>query len=222
MIGVIVPAHNEALLIEPCLRSIAASTRCVDEDVRVYVALDSCTDATALLARRCGAALVDAPFRNVGRARGAAARAALADGARWLASTDADSQVPPDWLAGQLLSAGDAFCGIVRVEDWAAYPSWMARLFHDAGEPMDGHTRVHGANLGVSAPWYRRVGGFPPVPAHEDVGLIRALTYAGARIVALAQPAVITSARRDSRAPRGFGHYLLQMEHMALATGASD
>ncbi len=216
MIAVLVPAHNEAELIAACLTSIAASAQRVDEAVRIYVALDACTDATAEIAASLGAVGVSCRYRNVGRARAAAARAAIADGARWLASTDADSRVPENWLGTQLQCGGDAFRGVVRVDDWESYPAWMTAVFRGSAAPKDGHPHVHGANLGVATSWYLRAGGFAPLSAHEDVALMRALGHAGARVVARAAPAVITSARRDARAPLGFGQYLQQLERDAL------
>lgn len=215
MIAVLVPARNEAELIARCLASILVSAQRVIEPVRVYVALDDCSDATAEIATGLGAIGVTGCFRNVGRARAAAARAAIDDGARWLASTDADSRVPANWLRAQLHCGGDAFRGVVQVDDWHGYPAWMTDAFRGSAAPVDGHPHVHGANLGVATSWYLRAGGFAPLAAHEDVALVRALGHAGARVVALARPAVITSARRDARAPLGFGQYLRQLEHRA-------
>ena len=216
MIGVLVPAHNEAQLIAACLTSINAAAQRVDETVRVYVALDDCTDATADSCAGLGAIGVTVHHRNVGRARAAAARVAIADGARWLASTDADSRVPALWLSAQLACGGDAFRGVVKVEDWEDYPAWMTDVFRGSAPPVDGHAHVHGANLGVATDWYLRAGGFAPLSAHEDVALMQALGHAGARIVARASPVVITSARRDARAALGFGQYLQQLEQRAL------
>ena len=57
--------------------------------------------------------------RNVGLARQAGAQALLAAGARWLAFTDADSEVADDWLVAQLRhqqAGADAVCGCVTVD----------------------------------------------------------------------------------------------------------
>ncbi len=214
MIAVIVPAHNEEAVISSCLCSIwmaAGSAELSGESVKVFVALDRCNDNTALIAASLGAELVSGDG-NVGRARAAAARAALGAGARWIASTDADSRVPTDWLAGQMKCASDAFCGTVRVEDWEGYEPRVRAAF-DAGEKhFVGHPHVHGANLGIDAEWYIRCGGFPPLPAHEDVALVHALASARAKIARLPSPMVITSARRDPRVCGGFGDYLQRLE----------
>lgn len=215
MIGVIVPTHNEEAVIGVCLASIrmaADYAGLLGEAVQVFVALDRCHDQTAQIAASLGAKLVHVAG-NVGQARAAAADAAIAAGARWIASTDADSRVPPDWLFGQLASAADAFCGVVGVEDWEDYEKRVRVAFYAGEKHCEGHPHVHGANLGVDVGAYVRCGGFPPLPAHEDVALVQALVAAEARIARLPQPMVITSARRHPRVRNGFGDYLRQLEH---------
>lgn len=215
MIGVIIPAHNEAALIGPCLASVQAAARSTDlahEAVRIFVALDRCTDGTAGIVQAMGATPVAVQHANVGHARAAAASAAIAAGARWLACTDADSRVPLDWLSGQIGTGCDAFCGVVDVEDWEDYDATLAAAFRGPTPPSDGHPHVHGANLGISTPWYLRCGGFPLLPAHEDVAIVQALHAMGAAIARHARPVVTTSARRIGRAPAGFSHYLRQLE----------
>ncbi|MEX3822662.1 glycosyltransferase, partial [Paraburkholderia sp. BR14262] len=88
MIGVIIPAHNEAGLIAACL----ASVRCAathpslrGEAVRPLVVLDACTDASAEIVSDFGFEALCIEARNVGVARAAGAEALLSCGARWLA-----------------------------------------------------------------------------------------------------------------------------------------
>lgn len=224
MIAVIVPAHNEEAHIRRCLASIHVTARdsaLRGEEVRVFVALDRCSDGTAAIVRHMGATAVTGHYGNVGRARAAAADAAIAAGARWLACTDADSHVPERWLSSQIHSGGDAYCGIVDIEDGDECGAAVIAAFRRALLPFDGHPHIYGANLGVSAAWYRRVGGFSALAAHEDVALVRALTAAGARIIRHACPVVWTSARRKARAPLGFSHYLRQV-HMQLDAVATE
>ncbi|MDH5831207.1 glycosyltransferase [Luteimonas sp. M1R5S18] len=219
MIGVLVPAHDEQALIGGCLESLRAAAGCPrlgGEPVRVVVALDRCRDATARICAEAGVATVCLDACNVGRARAAAAEVLLQAGARWLASTDADSRVPRDWLSGQVACGADAFCGTVRVGDWLDYGAAVRDAFLAREQHRDDHPHVHGANLGVSAAAYRAVGGFAPMPAHEDHALVRALAAGGWSIARRNSPAVTTSARRDARAPQGFGEHLLSLEH-ALA-----
>ncbi|HUD32119.1 MAG TPA: glycosyltransferase family 2 protein, partial [Variovorax sp.] len=79
---------------------------------------------------------------------------------------------------------------------------------------------IHGANLGVSAEAYERVGGFRPLACSEDVALVEALQASGARIAWSAAPRVTTSARADARARGGFGDTLLAVIAAGLAATA--
>ena len=73
----------------------------------------------------------------------------------------------------------------------------------------EGHPHVHGANLGVSAEAYGRVGGFRALALHEDVQLVASLVDAGWRVARTARARMVTSARSDNRvAGGGFAAYL--------------
>ena len=228
MIGIVIPAHNEA---EHIGATLAAAARAAvhpllnGESVRVVVVLDACDDATASIAESYGTqhdvTTLALLARNVGVARAAGATQLLDDGARWLAFTDADTIVSPDWLVTQLAQEADAVCGSISVEDWSAHGSdsdfirdHFARTYTDA----NGHRHIHGANLGVSAQAYRRVGGFQPLACSEDVALVEALQASGARIAWSAAPRVSTSARRNARARGGFGDTLLAVIAASFAT----
>ncbi|WP_367347079.1 glycosyltransferase family 2 protein [Stenotrophomonas bentonitica] len=215
MIGVIVPAHDEALAIGHCLSSItaaAADPRLNGEEVVVVVALDDCSDDTAAVCLEHGVATVVIDARCVGSARAAAATFALAGGARWIASTDADTVVPTDWLWRQVSCGADVFCGVVGVIDWLDYPDAVRAAFSQREIVQDGHRHIHGANLGMSAAAYLAAGGFESLRTGEDVSLVNAMACSGARIAWLARPAVITSARRTGRAQHGFSSFLRALE----------
>lgn len=217
MIGIVIPAHDEAahiaIAVEAAMRA-TAHPALAGEPVQVLVVLDDCADATGAIAAAHGARTLALQARNVGIARAAGAEALIDAGARWLAFTDADTRVSPDWLAAQLALQADAVCGAVGVEDWSAHAACADALrahFAHHYTDADGHAHVHGANLGVSAEAYRRAGGFAPLACGEDVALVRALQTCGARIAWSAQPRVVTSARTDARARGGFGDTLLAM-----------
>jgi glycosyltransferase involved in cell wall biosynthesis len=239
-IGVIVPAHNEEELLPSCLASLRRAARALrGVPVHVVVVADACRDRTAEAARRAGASVVTISARSAGAARAAGARellrrAAHLDPARvWLATTDADTLVPVSWLRQQAYYAGhgwDATVGTIRVADWSGYPPGTSSLFRQhydresepaayCGQPhgrnaaTDGrHPHVHGANLGFRASDYLRAGGFPALATAEDRALVAALTAAGSRVLRTRTLPVVTSARRDSRAPHGFRDYLARLE----------
>ena len=225
MIAIIVPAHNESQHIARCLFSLHCAARCADlaaEPVQIFVIADACTDDTAATAQRWGATVLDCHVRNVGAARALGAQAALDAGARWLAFTDADTTVAQDWLAEQLAQGSDAVCGTVAVQSWSAWgrlAQAMQTHFATTYFDVDGHRHIHGANLGVSADAYRKAGGFSALASSEDVALVRALEESGARIAWSAAPRVSTSARKQFRAPDGFGATLLRVaqEHQGAA-----
>lgn len=217
MIAVIVPAHNEEALLGACLRSLRTAARHAalqGEPVVIVVALDRCTDRSSAIAEQAGTERVELDVGNVGRARAAAAERALMLGARWIASTDADTIVPADWLAGQLNSGADAFCGVVTIEDWLDYDAATIAAFDGPTPPADGHRYIHGANFGISAQAYRQCGGFAPMPCSEDVAIVDALEAIGGSIHWAAHPRVVTSARRNPRACGGFGDYLKALEDL--------
>ncbi|NHF67004.1 glycosyltransferase [Xanthomonas hortorum] len=219
MIAVTIPAHNEAALIGQCLQSILVAARhphLYGERVEIHVALDRCTDLTGSIARSHGAMTLKTSG-GVGIARAAAASAAISRGARWLAFTDADTRVPPDWLSAQLGCAADVFCGVVEVGDWRDFRPETRKAFMDTEIRCDGHPHVHGANLGMSAAAYLAAGGFSTRTSSEDVALVCALEDAGMHIARLVTPVVNTSARRDARATGGFSDYLIRLEAAVMA-----
>ncbi len=167
---------------------------------------------------RLGAAVLRIQARCVGAARAAGmwqvlSRTWCLDPASvWLATTDADTLVPPSWLSGQLRHAAagwDAVAGTVTVTEWAGHSPHLPAMFRQHyGHRRATHPHVHGANLGFTARAYLKAGGFPPVPTAEDHALVTALSASGARILRTTEVSVRTSARRHARAPRGFGHLL--------------
>ena len=216
--GVVVPAHDEEELLPACLAALRSAAGAAGVPVRLLVVADACTDATAAVAAAAGAEVIRIRARNVGAARAAGMARLLGrtggtdPAAMWLATTDADTVVPPGWLRRQLSYAGqgwDVVLGTVTVTDWAGHPPhapavFEARYAFGAGP----HPHVHGANLGIRASAYLAAGGFRPLPTAEDHALLAAATEAGCQVLQAADITVETSARRQARAPRGFSHAL--------------
>ncbi|MHA6196212.1 glycosyltransferase family 2 protein [Pseudomonas wadenswilerensis] len=219
MIAVIIPAHNEADALPSCLGAMRLAARAAEAagyQVEVLVVLDRCSDGSADIARAFGVETLEVDVRNVGRARRAGAALMLERGAQWLACTDADSCVPADWLLCQLAFAADAVCGTVHVQQWLPEQDGALQARYLARYQMrEGHRHIHGANLGICARAYQRVGGFQPLALNEDVQLIAALQACGATIVWTACNSVATSPRLDPRARGGFGDYLKSLAEVA-------
>ncbi|MDX6389210.1 MAG: hypothetical protein QOJ73_273 [Streptosporangiaceae bacterium] len=218
-VGVVIPAHNEEDLLPSCLAAVRRAARMLTTaSVQLVVVADACDDRTAELARHAGATVVEIGDRNVGAARDAGVREVLSrtrqldPAAVWLATTDADTVVPASWLSQQVHyadSGWDAVVGTVTVTDWAQHPPEVPPLFRKHyGDGQGTHRHVHGANLGFRAGAYLAAGGFGPAHTAEDHALVESLGAAGSRILRTSRVSVVTSARRHSRAPRGFSHLL--------------
>lgn len=219
--AVVVPAHDEELLLPACLRSIAEAAHHSPVPVDVIVVADDCRDATVAIARTAGEAfaptVLDVNFRNVGLARAAGVAAAIdrsgpAD--LLVLCTDADSTVPADWIARHLGHVGrgaDLVVGTVRPADWRHWSRRVAREYrrrYRAGVQGDAHGHIHGANLGMVAMRYLDLGGFAGLSTGEDVHLVDAARAAGLRVVFATDLAVRTSTRPLGRAPDGFSAHL--------------
>ena len=229
-VAVVVPARDEERLLGACLSALEGTTRALadlrpDVGVVAVVALDECTDRSARVAAAHPWVHVVETSGGVGRARAAGVEAAVrAIGCRdatagdrvWVACTDADSQVPKEWLAVHVAMAdagADAVVGLVEPDDHLE-PAVLARWVR-AHDRTDGHRHVHGANLGVRLSTYRAAGGFRSLLAHEDVTLVDAVRRVGGRVEATASGRVVTSARLTGRAPEGFSHYLRDFARVA-------
>lgn len=95
LISVVIPAYNEEQYLGRCLTALARQTYPADR-FEVIVVNNNSTDATAEIARRYGVRVIAEPRKGVAYARQAgfeAARGVI------IASTDADTVVPPFWVA---------------------------------------------------------------------------------------------------------------------------
>jgi cellulose synthase/poly-beta-1,6-N-acetylglucosamine synthase-like glycosyltransferase len=159
-----------------------------------------CSVGSPGTARRLGVAAVMDHFR--------------AENARsvWLANTDADTRVPPDWITTHLQYAdadAGAVAGIVQLDAEGLQPNVqeLYRTTYKIGS--DGtHRHVHGANLGVRADAYLDVGGWSDVTVSEDHCLWGRLWRRGWRLRSPAASVVHTSGRLLGRATGGFADTL--------------
>lgn len=210
MIGVCIPAHNEEASIDLCLASVIRSALypgLAGEPVEIIVVLDHCSDRTAMRVADWGVTRMTTLYRNVGLARAAGAAHLMGLGARWLAFTDADTQVSEKWLFEQVALRAALVCGTVGVDDWSSHGIHAGRAqarFVASYQDKEGHRHVHGANLGVSAVVYKNLGGFQALECGEDQSLVDRCEQSGVSIAWTSKPRVITSARAHSRVEGGF------------------
>jgi glycosyltransferase involved in cell wall biosynthesis len=226
-VGVVVPVHNEEEHLGSALAAIDAAFSEVMHmgiECRTAIVLDGCSDGSATIAEHWTRSLArrNVPHQSITlRCRSAAVGCARRLGCAtllrnwrvlnprniWLATTDADSRVPPGWLAAQLDAhevGTDVWSGRVTVDDWSSYDERTALLWNEAydGEQLP----IHGASLGFNAQVYLNAGGFAAMATGEDRALHQAITKAGGRALEDMELRVITSGRRRARAPLGFAH----------------
>ena len=232
-VGIVLPVHNEEDLLAACLQRLRTAIERARLDghlsVELVIVLDQCTDRSAEIAaeyvaehaadERRNVQVMTSTARSVGAAR-AAGMAALLDhlgpDQLWLATTDADSKVPADWLVRQLThhaAGADVVLGTVEVADWSDHPAAVPLRHARQYRSRHGHHHVHGANLSLTAQAYTSAGGFAAVPADEDVLLVQALEAGGWRLAWVPDLPVTTSARRIGRAPAGFARHLRELAH---------
>jgi glycosyltransferase involved in cell wall biosynthesis len=227
-VGVGVPAHDEADVIEAGLRSIVRAAGRARVPTHVVVVADACGDDTAERARRALAHargvdghVVEAQLRSAGAARQVALdlaleRTGVAPEAAWLASTDADTLVDVSWVQTHLRWAAtgvDGIAGLVEL-DLTTIDADLAERYRRSLAPVGtsaGHPHVHGANLGVRGSCWRQVGGCGVEVVGEDHELWRRLRAAGSRLAGVDDLRVRTSGRLVGRAPDGFSGYLRRL-----------
>ena len=236
---VAVPVRNEAERIAACLRALDAQEGLAPGRLGLVLFLNNCTDDTAAIVAGLLPGL-SIPVRVIERTyagahAGWARRAAMDAAAAWLdeagaagtlLTTDADSRVPPDWVAANLaaLEAGaDAVAGRVelipeeaallppslpargRLED--AYDALItemeARIDPDPSDPWPCHRTTIGASLAVRRTAYEQVGGMPEIPLGEDGAFVAALLEQGFRVRHDRAVMVLISARLTGRAAGG-------------------
>ncbi len=218
---VVIPARDEQKTLPGCVRSVQAAVEHLrfaraHIEVELLVVLDECTDDSELVLAACpGVHVLPVRARTAGGARAAGARHACATKRHpasrvWLANTDADSTVPGDWLIEMVRDAehgAHVVLGTVEPDDEldpATRVRWQSH--HNL---VEGHSHVHGANFGIRADTYLRLGGWDALAAGEDVDLAaRAALDDEIVIRRTARIPVTTSSRLTGRASDGFACYL--------------
>ena len=222
-IGIVIPAHNEAMTMTNCLTSVQTAMTQLPPTITAYplVVLDSCTDETLALVKAAGVDYLCCHYHCVGRVRDMGIRHAIKNGATWIACTDADSIVTVDWLIQQIAhmtqQPTDMICGVVSVDSWAHLAPQTRQDYINHYQDSMGHRHIHGANLMFSSEAYLTVGGFDPLPCHEDVDLVKKFEAQGYAITWSNQVRVITSSRLEARAAEGFAAFLANLEKSHLS-----
>ena len=217
-IGIVIPAHNEATSIATCLAALQSAISQLPPSISVYplVVLDSCTDDTQSIVKAVGVDYLCCDYQCVGQVRDIGIRHAIAKGATWLACTDADTVVPVDWLVQQVKQLTrqptDMICGVVDIDSWDHLTPQTREDYIAHYQDKMGHRHIHGANLSFSSEAYLAVGGFAPLPCHEDVDLVKRFEIHGYDITWSNRVRVTTSSRLQARTAEGFAAFLTNLE----------
>lgn len=192
MIGIVIPALNEAARLPSLLQAIAR------EPVADIVVVDGgSTDATAEIAAAHGARVLLAP-RGRGQQLAAGAAAVRGDTLWFL---HADTTMPPDALAAIDAALADpAIIGGNFRLVFDGDTSFARRL-----TGFYAWLRARGIYYGDSGIFvrravYERIGGIRPIALMEDYDLVLRLEAAG-KTVCIDAPALVTSSRRFTGRP---------------------
>jgi len=230
-VSVLIPARDEEDLLPRCLQSVLVAREALLDKATcdIVVSVDRSVDGTFALAQNIlgdAGTVIRTDAGIVGVARAAAARVALQRRRQttsriWLANTDADCWVPPNWLTAQLAlaeSGAQAIAGIVDVDSFDEHDAGVAERFRSTYilHPNGTHPHVHGANLGVRADAYLSVGGWASLTSAEDHDLWTRLAKTSARRLSPSHLQVLTSGRRIGRAPLGFAGALAAHNEVPL------
>ena len=157
-----------------------------------------------------------------------------------ICSTDADTEVAPDWLAQirrEIVLGADAVGGLIHLKAAErtklppavqalqradeCYQTLVARLEHHCDpQPHDAWPRHHHhfcGSMAVTTRAYQAVGGLPPERALEDVALYNALIASDHRVRHSPQVQVWTSARLTGRTGIGLAGQLLAWNQAGAA-----
>jgi hypothetical protein len=241
--GVVMPVHDEEEMAPAALVSIDRAIAAVSEPSVTFgiaIVLDACSDRSGQLVAewqhrrmpRGGSEqiqIVTTDAGSVGHARKLGCAALLrmwADRqpeAIWLATTDADSEVPRDWITAQLRmrrEGGQVWVGPVSVHDWSNRSAGTADVWR--AEYDREYLPIHGANFGIDAATYLGAGGFAALPSGEDRDLFQRTVSLGAVVRCDPHVRVVTSGRREARAPKGFANALNSIEARIAATTTTN
>lgn len=256
---VVVPGRNEETALSRCLDALSVQLDTQgrplpEHHFEVVLLLNNCTDQSAEVARAWQVAHPALDLYVVERtlppaeAHVGTARRLLMDTAWWrlqaagdvasILSTDADTQVAPDWVARNLDALGqgaDAVGGLICLvdEDLCALPEFVrncykqdrryaalvAELEHALDpRPGDGsprHLDHFGSSLACTRRAYAVAGGMPAISPLEDEAFVDRIRRANLFLRHDPTVRVYTSARLDGRAAMGLACQLRLWDGLA-------
>lgn len=229
-VAIVIPAYNEAAVIERCLRAALDQTRQAHE---ILVVDNRSTDATADIAREVASAHPEAPIRVLSQddAQGLVPtrnRGFAAASADILGRIDADAVIDREWVArvSTVMREGEVgavsgpvsyydlpFAGGERVSDDLARRA-LRRLNPE-------YPFLFGSNMAIRASAWRAIERDACLDRadvlHEDIDLSVHLHDAGIRVAYEPAMRATVSARRLSTSPKSFRAYTDRFERTYAA-----
>jgi glycosyltransferase involved in cell wall biosynthesis len=193
MLSIIIPAHNEELLLGRTLDALVAATRALDHPSEIIVVDDASTDRTAAIAAEYGVRVIHVTHRQIAATRNAGAREASGD---MLLFVDADTLVNEFTLRAAVTAMQKgAVGGGCRFRFEGRLPLY-GRLMQSLAMPLYNMAKLaSGCFLFCKREAFETVGGFDEkLFAAEEAYLSRALHKRG-RFVILRE-SVLTSGRK--------------------------
>lgn len=162
-VSVVIPARDDAVLLERCLHALDQQTRRPDE---IVVVDNGSTDDTAAVAERLGARVVAEPLRGIPRAASAGYDATTGD---IIARLDADSRPGPDWIERiertfrdrddvDFVTGDPRFYGATPWVHWAGEHLYIGGMY-TVLTPLLGHAPLFGSNMAMRSASWRALSG---------------------------------------------------------------
>ncbi len=184
-VSVVIPAYNEENNIVKTLQSLRNQTYPKDR-YEVIVVDNSSTDKTAEVAKKAGAKVVNEPQKGVQFARQAGFEAAKGE---FIASTDSDDFLPPDWIAKMSKRMAQnsslvAFGGWIRHESGDGFAKFiinnLSPSFIKLYEKASLKPFLIAQNFIIRKSAFQKTEGFKNFPGYcEDMNLARRLKKIG-------------------------------------------
>lgn len=182
-VSVVIPAYNEGKFIEPTLKSLLNQTH---KDFELIVVDNASTDDTAIIAESFGARVVVQKIKGVAAARQKGFESARGE---IIASTDADSIVPANWVAKiaeryEKDSRLAGFGGLANLYSGAltatAAGRYLFPIFWQIDKMVSGGWNMSGFNMSVRKSAFKKIGGFDTnLKMGEDIDLSKKLRTVG-------------------------------------------
>lgn len=161
-LSVIIPAYNEELWIERTVKCVTNSCKEAElKDFEVIVVNDTSTDATAEIAQRNGARVINAHNRNIGKNRNQGAKEAKFSSILFL---DADTVVSGRDIRRSLSLLNQGISLVVPFAQFDSYLPTSTRLLYSFTNLLTSYLKwralVGGATLFVDKKEFEKLGGF--------------------------------------------------------------